>query len=233
MITGGTRGIGFALATQLLREGCDVMVCGSSATSVAEARDVRGLKVIRADLSKPEEIQQIVRAVHGELSGLDILINNAGIQLETDFLSGGDSGDIAREIAIDLLAPMQLTAQLLPLLLNAPHGVVVNISSALAMAPSARVPVYSGAKAGLSGWTAALRAQLASTSVRVVEVVPPLVKTDLTQGRQRGAVEPSVVSDAVVRGLQSRKTRIVIGKARILMAIARVSPTLAKKIVAK
>ena len=230
MITGGTRGIGFAIATRLLQEGCDVMVCGCSPQSVEYARQVNRLRVIQADLNNSNHIQRLAAAVQGELSGLDLLINNAGIQLETDFMTGAEDEAIRREVTVNLLSPMLLTAHLLPLLLNADGGTVVNVSSGLGYAPSKRVPVYSGVKAGLSAWTTALRGQLRSTPVNVVELIPPLVKTDMTLGRQKNAIEPEAVADALVEGLWRGKNKIVAGKSRLLLPIARFAPRLARRI---
>lgn len=237
MITGGTRGIGFAMAMGLMRHGCEVLVCGSSTQSVAEARDIPGLRVIRADLTNSNDLLRVISAVQGELSGLDILINNAGIQNEIDFGASTDFSEtsqrIAAEINLNLLAPMQLTAGLLPILMNSEQSVIVNVSSGLGYAPSMRAPVYCGTKAGLSAWTIALRDQLMGTSIGVVELVPPLVKTQLTQDRQQGAVSPEVVSDALMKGLRTGRQRIVVGKARLLLSIAAAFPPLARALVRK
>ncbi|MCA9667838.1 MAG: SDR family NAD(P)-dependent oxidoreductase [Myxococcales bacterium] len=228
LVTGGTRGIGRALAETLSQRGCEVMVCGRSRAALTEVERSLGVRTVRCDVTSAADIAALRSAVQGELCGLDLLVNNAGLQLEHDLVDALDVEAARRETEVNLLAPMLVTDALLPLLLAAPDAAVVNVTSALALAPAPRAPVYSAAKAGLSAYTHALRAQLAESTVRVVEVVPPLTRTAMTAGRDDGAVEPQVVAEAIARGLERGKQRLVIGKARALSAIFRVSPALAR-----
>ena len=177
----------------------------------------------------PDQVPGLADVVRAELCGVDLLINNAGRQVDHDVVTGLDMSAARDEVAVNLLAPIAVTAALMPLLLASPDAAVVNVSSAPAFAPAPRSPVYAASKAGLAAWTHALRAQLEGTAVRVVDVVPPLVATDMTVGRHEGAVQPEAVASAVVRGLTRRRTRVVVGKARALAAIHRVSPALARR----
>ena len=232
LITGGTRGIGRALAAALHEEGCEVLVCGRDKEAVGRARDELGVRAVACDVTSPAGRAQLCSVVRGELCGLDLLINNAGAQREHDIMEGLDLEAVRREIALNLLAPIALTDALLPLLLSSPDAAVVNISSALALVPSARAPVYGATKAGLSSWSVALRAQLEKTTVRVVEVVPPLVATAMSAGRQRGAISAERAAEGIVSGLRRGRARIVIGKARILCGVHRLSPALARRVLA-
>ncbi|MCA9575972.1 MAG: SDR family NAD(P)-dependent oxidoreductase [Myxococcales bacterium] len=229
VITGGTRGIGRALAEALVQEGSEVLVCGRDDAALAAVRRDLGVRALRCDITDPADVARLADVVRAELCGVDLLINNAGRQVDHDVVTGLDMSAARDEVAVNLLAPIAVTAALMPLLLASSDAAVVNVSSALAFAPAPRSPVYAASKAGLAAWTHALRAQLEGTAVRVVDVVPPLVATDMTVGRHEGAVQPEAVAAAVVRGLTRRRTRVVVGKARALAAIHRVSPALARR----
>ena len=229
LITGGTRGIGRALAEALLQQGAEVLVCGANPESVERAKVELGVRAIVCDVTRASDRARLVSVVRGELGGLDLLVNNAGIQNEHDVSDGLDLAAVRHEVEVNLLAPIALVEALLPLLAASPQAVVANVTSALAIAPAPRAPVYAASKAALATFTKCLRAQLEQTAVRVVEIVPPLVATDMTVGRQAGAVAPQVVVDAVVAGLRAERERIVIGKARLLAFLHRISPGLADR----
>ena len=165
--------------------------------------------------------------VRGELAGLDVLVNNAGVQHQLDLTT--NSSGASAEVAINLLAPLALTQELMPLLLASREAALVNVTSALAFATKPDVPVYCATKAALASLTCSWRAQLKGSVVRVVEVVPPLVRTQMTAGRDDTAVSPELVASAMRRGLETNAERIVIGKAKLLNAIHRLSPALARR----
>lgn len=233
LITGGSRGIGRALAEALGLEGCEVMICARDATRLREAQQELGARAICCDITRGDDIARLERAVRGELGGLDVLINNAGIQMAQDVVQGVDPELADRELAVNLAAPIHLTAAFMPLLLSSDRACIVNVTSAIAIAPSPRSPIYAASKAGLAAWTNAIRLQLAGTTVGVMEAVPPLVATDMTAGRQDGAVAPDGVAAAIVAGLRRGADRVLIGKARSLALVNRLSPALAGRIMAK
>ncbi len=233
LITGGSRGIGRALAEALVLQGAEVFVCGRSAANVAQVEQDLGVRGLVCDISSETERERLTSAVRAEFGGLDVLVNNAGMQVERDVTLGLDPAQVEGEVSLNLVAPIALTSALLPLLMSADDACIVNLTSALGLAPTPRSPVYSASKAGLIGWTHALRGSLVDSSVRVVEVVPPVVATDMTAGRHDGAMSPSDAAAAIVRGLQRRRERIVIGKARLLAAIHRLCPSLALRLMRK
>ncbi len=199
-------------------------------TLCAKAQQELGVRGVVCDVSSSADVLRLEGVVRGELSGLDLLINCAAVQCHQDMTVGLDGLAAEREISVNLLGPIMVTGALLPLLLSSPVAIIANLSSMLGYAPSPRSPVYAASKAGLSTWSSALRMQLEETGVRVVEVLPPLVATDMTRGRDEGAAKPSEVAEAIVAGLRHRSERIVIGKARSLIAIHRLSPRLARRI---
>lgn len=180
LITGGATGIGFALAQQLSSRGNRVIVCGRSEVALVKAKaQVPALITRQCDLADTESRRSLVAWLNTTHPGLNVVINNAGVQSRRNFKDGQGLEDIDQEIAINLTAPIQLIVEMLPALKRQPHSVIVNVSSGLAFAPMADVPVYCATKAGIHSFTLSLRHQLKPTSVRVVEVVPPIVDTGL------------------------------------------------------
>ena len=113
---------------------------------------------------------------------------------------------------------------------DAPHGAIVNVTSGLALAPKAASAPYCASKAALRSHSQALRWQLRATPVRVVEALPPLVRTEMTAGRNDGAMEPAACAQQIVRGLRNDRTEIYVGKAQLLRIIMRVAPSLGRRI---
>lgn len=231
LITGGTRGIGRALAEALVDEGAEVLVCGRSRDAVETTQRELGVRGIACDVTREQDRQRLASVVRGELCGLDVLIHNAGVQFDHDVLSGLDLERANQEIALNLTAPIALTDALLPLLVASGSGCLVNLTSALGIVPSPRAPVYCATKAAFSAWTQAIRPRLATQGVRVVEVIPPVVATQMTQGRQAGAISAEQAAEAIVSGLCAQRERIVIGKAKALLAIHRLAPSIARRII--
>lgn len=221
LVTGGSRGIGLAIGLALRDAGAEVLVCARSDRGLARARTL-GLETVVCDVVRADASQVLARAANT----LDLLVHNAGIQRYPDY-AASPWPDPGPEIELNLLAPMRITSGLMPLLRQSEAPTIVNVTSVLALAPKQSAPVYCTSKAGLRAWTKALRAQLAP-AVQVVELIPPLVATEMTEGRQDGAVSPEVVAEALVRGLLAGREEIRVAKARLLFALHRVSPTWAE-----
>ncbi|MCA9647006.1 MAG: SDR family NAD(P)-dependent oxidoreductase [Polyangiaceae bacterium] len=231
LITGGTRGIGRALAEVLVHEGAEVLVCGRSRDAVEATQRELGVRGVACDITLERDRERLASVVRGELAGLDVLIHNAGVQHDHDVCNGLDLERATQELALNLSAPIALTDRLLPLLVASGDGCLVNVTSALGVVPSPRAPVYSASKAALSAWSQAIRPRLATQGVRVVEVIPPVVATEMTLGRQDGAISAEQAASAIVRGLRAQRDRIVIGKAKLLLAMNRVAPSLARRVI--
>lgn len=173
----------------------------------------------------------MVVTVGHQFPALNVLINNAGIQYNYEFAEASEHlGRIAHEIAVNLTAPLQLTALLLPQLLTRPEAAIVNVSSGLGLGPKRSAPVYCATKAGLHQFSKALGYQLEGRSVHVMEVLLPLIDTPMTAGRGRGKISPEQLADEFLRGFASNTTEINIGKVGLLRLVQRVSPALADRI---
>lgn len=233
LVTGGNRGIGFEIAMALSQAGARVAICGRdhAALQSAAARMPGDVKCIEADLAEPLSITAIAKAVEETFGGLDILINNAAIQLNHSLFERPYTdleADIEREFMVDLVAPVKLTAVLLPLLRRSGEGAIVNLGSALAVAPKVDAAVYCASKAGIRNFSRTLRyqAEAAAPTLRVVDVMLPLVNTDMTAGRGSGKMEPAEVARAVISGLQRNSNEILVGKTWLFSLIMRLAPSL-------
>jgi uncharacterized oxidoreductase len=182
LITGGASGIGLALVERFIAAGSDVIICGRRAEKLAEVK-VRHphIKTLVCDLSKASERSALFAWVVRDHPRLNVLVNNAGIQRYPTLASVTDADWPAtqEEIAINFEAPVHLSTLFIPHLLKQHHPVIMNVTSGLSFVPIARAPIYCATKAALHSFTLTLRHQLAATPIRVVELIPPAVDTDL------------------------------------------------------
>ena len=182
LVTGGTSGIGRALAEALHARGNAVIVAGRrQALLDAVTAANPGMRGMRVDVADAAELDAFAARVREEVPELDVLLNNAGISRAEDLTDGGAHlADARAIIGTNVVAVLQLTAALLPALLRRPRAAVVTTTSGLAFLPLADYPTYCASKAFLHSWLQSLRAQLRGTPVEVLELVPPYVATELT-----------------------------------------------------
>ncbi|WP_288528082.1 SDR family NAD(P)-dependent oxidoreductase [uncultured Secundilactobacillus sp.] len=181
IITGGTTGIGLALAERFLDLGNTVLVVDYSVQHLVEAKQKRpDLLTYRADLSNPDLREEFADWVTAHFKEVDMLINNAGIQRWINLTNiKHDWAWYHRELAINLEAQLHLTMLLLPTIVAKFEGAIVNVSSGLVINNGSWVPLYSASKSGVHGFTQALRHQLEDTKAHVFEILPPAVNTNL------------------------------------------------------
>jgi len=213
LVTGGATGIGLALAERFLRAGSEVVICGRREEKLRDARAAYpGLHIRVCDLATEEGRVSLARWITAEFPRLNILVNNAGVQLRMP-LGEPERWDGARdEIAINLEAAIHLSMLLLPHLREQPHPAIVNVTSGLAFVPLARVPVYCATKAALHSFTLSLRVQLAGTPIRVIEIIPPAVDTDLGgPGLHTFGVSVNEFADAVFPRIHKGEIEVAYG----------------------
>ena len=180
LVTGGGSGIGLALSARFLAEGSRVIACGRREEKLREARVLHPrLETKVADVATAAGRVALAEWAASEVPDLNVLVNNAGIQRRMEFAAEKDWDAVHGEIAVNLEAPVHLSMLFLPGLRGRDRAALVNITSGLAFAPLAGVPVYSATKAAMHSFTLSLRRQLAGTSVEVIEIIPPAVDTDL------------------------------------------------------
>lgn len=228
LITGGTSGIGLALAKRFLREGNTVIVTGTNAEKANEVqRHFPMLTVELADMRNRQALEELVY----RYPDVNILVNNAGIQYNYNFANAAIAPDqIETEFDINLVSPLYLAKLFLPQLLNHSTAAIINVSSGLGIVPKQSAPVYCASKAALHSFSKSLRWQLESTSVRVFEIIPPIVDTDMTQGRGRDKITPEALVEEFWHDFKHDCFEMQIGKTKLLFALNRLLPSLAERI---
>lgn len=180
LITGGTSGIGLALAERFLAAGNEVLICGRREGALADVRTKHpALHTFVADTGKAADREALFSCAVAQFPKLNVLVNNAGIQRRVALAKAEPWAQTAEEIAVNLEGPIHLAMLFIPHLLTQERPVIANVSSGLAFVPMAAAPVYCATKAALHSFTQSLRHQLAKTPIDVVEIIPPAVRTNL------------------------------------------------------
>ncbi|TPW31813.1 SDR family NAD(P)-dependent oxidoreductase [Martelella alba] len=200
LITGGSTGIGLALASRFLSAGSTVIVTGRSQQRLDEAAAAHpGLLTIANDMSRAEDRSALAAQLHREHPFLNIVINNAGIQRRVA-LAEDDAPWTERQAEIDVLlsGPVHLNHLLVPhLLATGRPSLVANVTSGGAYVPQPFAPVYAACKAALHSYTVTLRHALQGTPCRVVEIAPPAVQTALAGPGASHGVPLNDFADAI------------------------------------
>jgi uncharacterized oxidoreductase len=231
LLTGGTDGIGRELAAQLKAKGAKVIVTGRTSERIAAAKTA-GYEVIAADLSSQAGVDLVLDAVKGR--AIDILINNAGVGSDHDFREAApDLADNDRCIFLNLNAPVHLITHLMDGLKARPEAMIVNTTSGLAIAPRAGGPIYCATKAALRSYTLALREQLKDTGIHVLEVLPPVVETKMTAGREGNKLSAKDCAAQIVDAMETNAKEANVGMVKLLRVVESISPALARRIMIK
>ena len=232
LITGGTSGIGLELVRQFYELENKLIVASSNQVNLIQLKDrFPKIEIIVCDLGDSLSVQNLIEKCLTEHMEINIVINNAGIQNNYIWTVEKDGQNkIENEIRINLISPMQITYGLLPLLTSKQKSSIINVSSALAFAPKKSAPIYCATKAAIHNGTKALRYQLESTSVKVFEIIPPLVETAMTEGRGKGKILPKQLVNEFIFDFKNDKFESSIGKTKLLRFIQRISPKFIDKL---
>jgi uncharacterized oxidoreductase len=214
LITGGSAGIGFDLAKLLLAKGNHVIITGRNAERLQKAKaELPNVTTIEGDVNSAEDVRRLVVKLRAEHPALNMVINNAGAVFVYDLAaSGGAFAKAEAEMLTNYLAVVRLNDELLPLLAGQPAAAIVNVSSIVAFAPGSIIATYSASKAALHSYSQTLRFALKETSVKVFELMPPLVNTDFSEdiGGSNG-IPPSQVAEEFVQALEQDVYEIHVG----------------------
>lgn len=231
LLTGGTDGIGRELALQLKAKGATVILTGRDPNRIA-AMQTLGFEVISADLSTEAGINTVIDGVEG--TAIDVLINNAGMGSTHDFREASPDLDVDDTcIFLNVNAPIHLITRLMKTLRARPEAMIVNVTSGLAIAPSTGAPVYCATKAALRSYTQALRAQLADTHIHVLEALPPMVETKMTDGMNGSKMAAPECARQIVSAMERNADEANIGIVKLLKVMNGVSPALVRKVMLK
>jgi uncharacterized oxidoreductase len=226
LITGGATGIGYGLAEGLAKVGNTVIISGRREDKLKEAQAKLGPHVHYRvnDVSTPAERKALVELVTKDFPHLNVVILNAGIQKDVNFLPEGNHEweDLHEEIGINFEAPVHLSGLFVPHLAKKEKAYIMTVTSGLGFAPISLFPVYCATKAAIHSFSLTLRHQLRNTSIRVIEIVPPAVDSDLNpEGRaKRGLTSTGTTSAqfaaSVFEGLKKNEAEIGHGMSNII-----------------
>jgi uncharacterized oxidoreductase len=225
-VTGGTSGIGRALAEALDAAGNTVIICGRREDRLAEVRERSSGRIVtyQCDVSDAEQREELVAALVKDHPDVNVLVNNAGIQLRFDVTKPIDLGRTWQEIELNLVAPVHLSSLLAGHLAGRPGATIVNVSSGLAFAPLAEAAMYSATKAAIHSLTLTMRYQLKALGIRVVELAPQATDTELggdrraDPSRSHGGMPVAEFVAAAMAGLASGSDEILVGGAARMRA---------------
>ena len=210
IITGGSTGIGRALAILLGARGARVMICGRNRAELDDAlaaldqagADAEG---IVADVSKPSDVERLFDMADGWIGGpLDLLVNNAGVAAED--AAGTDIDSIGYVVSTNLLGAMYCTHHALARMRPVGRGVIVTVGSMSADVREEGSSVYVATKSGLQGFSAALRKEVSGEGIRVVLVEPGATGTDMNEN----SVEEQRAKEAASELLKAEDVALVI-----------------------
>ena len=232
LITGATRGIGLALTDALYKLDNEIIAVARNEERLMKLKkQYPDITTLSCDLTDESSIDAMVCTVKKGHSDLNMLINNAGVQVNFyGSLFGEDVeklNPVKKEIQVNYASVVELTFRFIPILLQHSSAAIVNVSSGLAFAPKKSAPVYCGTKAAIHIFTKALRYQYENTSLKVFEMIPPLVDTDMTNGRGKDKISPEQLVKQFLRSLKSDNYEINIGKTKLLRLIKRIAPKVA------
>ena len=190
-ITGATSGIGRSLAEALHKRGNQVIISGRRKGHLAEVTKANpGMQSLELNVEDPASIASVAKKLIAEHPKLNVLINNAGIMRLDDAARAIDESVLVSTVTTNLLGPIRMTSALIEHLKKQPAATVINVSSGLAFVPLASTAVYSATKAAIHSYTQSMRYRLKGSSVRVLELIPPWVQTDLLNSKDEPRAMP-------------------------------------------
>ncbi|MFV8466421.1 SDR family oxidoreductase [Flavobacterium sp. LB1P62] len=235
LITGGSAGIGLEAAKRFLEEGCKVIITGRDQAKLDLAKkNYPSIITIKSDASNQDAAVALYNQIN-QLGGIDILYNNAGVMNGLDNLGISNAKHFekaAAEMNTNYLGVILLNDHFIDMLKSRKETAIINTSSILSYMPANLVPTYSASKAAVRFYTVALRdhLQIIRSSVKVFELLPPLVSTKMAEGMDRKSITPDVLINALIKGLKNDKYTIRVGDTKAIYLLNRFLPKIAYKL---
>jgi len=228
LVTGGGSGIGFSIAKAFADKGNQVILFGRTEDRLkAAVAQLPNASYVVGDVTNEKDVLELVKQVKENYDGIDILVNNAGTARLQPLDASVNIYDTAKfEIEINYLSVLRLTELLLPTLKARKEAAIINIQSIVSYVPNAFIATYSATKAALHSYSQSLRLTLekSAPNVKVFEVFPPFVDTDLTKGFEANKLTPAEVADDIIRSLESDSYAVRNGITKDLYQLFRQSP---------
>lgn len=234
LITGGGTGIGFSIAKKLSGKGNNIILAGRREDKLKDAvAQLSNASYIVADVTKETDVENLVQKVKTQFGGLDILVNNAGVVTAYPLDSEAGVYEKAKfEMDLNYLSVVRLTEKLLPLLKASKDAAIINIESIVSYLPATVIATYSATKAALHSYSQSLRLVLQKTnpSVKVFEVFPPFVDTDMTKDFDADKLSPDEVALDIYNALQANDYAVRPGRTKEVYQSFLQSPEVTLKI---
>jgi uncharacterized oxidoreductase len=237
LITGGTAGIGLEAAKQFLANGAKVIITGRNQAKLDETKKLLPAltAAIQSDVANSADAELLFDQAKA-LGGIDILYNNAGIMGSGQNLAHANDKNFAvaeSEIAINYLGVIRLNNIFLDMLKSRNEAAIINTSSLLSHVPLNLAPSYSASKAAVRFYTVALRdhLQISNSNVKVFELQPPVVATEMTKDLEFQAITPKQLIESLINSIRKNKYTIRMGLTPLLYFANRISPKMAYKMV--
>jgi uncharacterized oxidoreductase len=218
LITGGGSGIGRGLAEALHKRGNQIIIAGrrkGHLTEVASANP--GMRWVELDFEDPASISAVAGKLIADYPKLNVLINNAGVMQIDDASAAIDEELLVTTLTTNVMGPIRLTGALIEHLKRQNDAAVINNTSVLGFVPLAMASVYSATKAAMHSYTLSLRYKLKGTRVKVLEIAPPWVQTDLLGSNNEPRAMPlAEFIEETVRVLGTDAEEVLVERARAL-----------------
>ncbi|MFW0717541.1 SDR family oxidoreductase [Pedobacter sp. N23S346] len=231
LITGGASGIGLEAARQFLAIGAKVIITGRNQAKLdAAIKAYPALIALQSDAGNEADAKALFNTVK-ELGGIDILYNNAGVGVPPTNLGVPSDKHLegaAYEMQINYLGVIRLNNLFMDMLKSRKEAAIINTTSILSMVPSLLEATYSASKTALAFYTKSLREHLRiiDSSIKVFELLPPLVDTEMTAQRSEKKLSPDQFVKALISGLQKDQYTIRIGDTKLVYQLNRFFPKL-------
>ena len=235
LITGGTAGIGLEAAKQFLANGAKVIITGRNQEKLNAAKKLYPeLAAVKSDVASADDAQFLYNKVE-EMGGIDILYNNAGVMGDPLNLGIPNAKHIevaANEMNINYLGVIRMNNLFIDMLKSRNEAAIINTSSLLSYIPLNLAPTYCASKVAVRFYTVSLRnhLQLIKSKVKVFELSPPVVATEMTEGIDQKTISPEQLVKALIAGIKKDKFTIRVGLSKLLYIFSRLSPWLTFKI---
>jgi uncharacterized oxidoreductase len=211
-ITGATSGIGRGLAEAFHRKGNKVIISGRRKSLLDEVTQANpGMEALELDVSDAAQIASVTATLIRKYPALNVVINNAGIMPFDDVTGPLDDAQAVHLIDTNLLGPVRISGALIEHLKKQPEALIINNSSVVAYIPMSMAALYSATKAAIHSYSLSQRFALRETSVKVLEIAPPWVDTDLIRksGDPRAMqLEPFIAETMAL--LETATTEVVV-----------------------